>query len=59
MKVTDLAACRKAAERAKYADKVMDAWDKQNPSEKKAQRVGKPSTLDTDAETRRKAKAAL
>jgi hypothetical protein len=59
MKVTDLAACRKQAERTKYAALVLDAWDKQNPSEKKAQRVGKPSTLDTNAETRRKAKGAL
>ena len=59
MKVADLTARRKQAERGKYAALVMDAWDRQNPNEKKAQRVGKPSTLDTDAETRRKAKAAL
>lgn len=59
MKVTDLTARRKQAERSKYAALVLDAWDRQNPSEKKAQRVGKPSTLDTDAETRRKAKVAL
>ena len=59
MKVADLTARRKHAERGKYAALVMDAWDRQNPNEKKAQRVGNPSTLDTDAETRRKAKAAL
>lgn len=59
MKVADLTARRKQAECAKYAALVMDAWDRQSPNEKKAQRVGKPSTLDTDAETRRKAKAAL
>jgi hypothetical protein len=59
MKVTDLAAHRKQTERTKYVAMVMDAWDKQNPGEKKAQRVGKPSTLDTNAEVRRKAKSAL
>lgn len=59
MKVADLTARRKQAERGKYAAQVLDAWDRQNPNEKKAQRVGKPSTLDTDAETRRKAKSAL
>ena len=59
MKVADLTARRKHAERGKYAAKVLDAWDRQNPNEKKAQRVGKPSTLDTNAETRRKAKSAL
>lgn len=59
MKVADLTARRKQSERGKYAALVTDAWDRQNPNEKKAQRVGKPSTLDTDAETRRKAKAAL
>ena len=59
MKVADLTARRKQAERGKYAAQVLDAWDRQNPSEKKAQRVGKASTLDTDSETRRKAKSAL
>ena len=59
MKVADLTARRKPAERGKYAALVMDAWDRLNPHEKKAQRVGKPSTLDTNAETRRKAKSAL
>ena len=57
--VTDLTARREQAERAKYAAQVLDAWDRQNPGEKQAQRVGKPSTLDTDADTRRKAKSAL
>ena len=59
MKVADITSRRKQAERGKYAALVMDAWDSQNPGEKKAQRVGKPSTLDTDAETRRKAKSAI
>lgn len=59
MKVADLTARRKQAERSKYAALVMNAWDRQNPNEKKAQRVGKPSTLDTDADVRRKAKSAL
>lgn len=59
MKVTDLTARRKAADRANYAALVMDAWDRQNPNEKQAKRVGKPSTLDTDADVRRKAKSAL
>lgn len=59
MKVVNFTARRKQAERGKYAAQVLDAWDRLNPSEKKAQRVGKPSTLDTDAETRRKAKSAL
>lgn len=59
MKVTDLTAHRKAAERAQNATQVMDAWDRQNPTEKPVKRAGKPSTLDTDADTRRKAKAAL
>ena len=59
MKVTDLTARRKTADRANYAALVMDAWDRQNPSEKQAKRVGKPSTLDTDPEVRRKAKSAL
>lgn len=59
MKIADLTARRKTAERAKYAAMVSDAFEKLGPSEKKAQRIGKPSTLDTDAETRRKAKAAL
>ncbi len=59
MKVADLTARRKQAERSKYAAQVLDAWDRLNPSEKKAQRAGKPSTLDTDTETRRKAKSAL
>ncbi len=57
--VTDLAARRKAAERAQYAALVMDAWDRQNPTEKQAKRVGKPSTLDTDPDVRRKAKSQL
>ena len=59
MKVADITSRRKQAERGKYAAQVLDAWGRQNPNEKKAQRVGKPSTLDTDAETRLKAKAAL
>ena len=59
MKVADLTARRKQSERGKFAAQVLDAWDQQTPSEKKAQRVGKPSTLDTNAETRRKAKSAL
>ena len=59
MKAADITARRKQAERGKYAAQVLDAWGRQNHNEKKAQRVGKPSTLDTDAETRRKAKAAL
>ena len=32
---------------------------KPNPGEKQAKRVGKPSTLDTDPDVRRKAKSAL
>ena len=60
MKVTDLAARRKQNERRKYADLVMEAWDRQAPPhEKRAKQIGKPSTLDTDPEVRRKAKAAL
>ena len=59
MKVTDLTARRKQAERDKYAVLVLDALDRQNPGEKQAQRVGKPSTLDTNADVRRKAKSAL
>ena len=59
MKVADITSRRKQAERGKYAALVMDAWDRQNPNEKNARRVGEPSTLDTDAETRRKAKSAL
>lgn len=59
MKVADLTARRKQAERGQYAAQVLDALDRQNHNEKKAQRIGKPSTLDTDAETRRKAKSAL
>lgn len=59
MKVADLTARRKQAERSQHAAQVLDAWDRQNPCEKKAQRIGKSSTLDTDAETRRKAKSAL
>lgn len=57
--VADLAARRKAAERAKYAALVMDAWDRQNPDEKQAKRVGKPSTLDTNPDVRRKARSQL
>jgi hypothetical protein len=57
--VTDLATRREAAEHAKYAALVMDAWDRQNPDEKQAKRVGKPSTLDTNPEVRRKAKSQL
>lgn len=57
--VTDLAARREAAERAKYAAQVMDAWDHQNPTERQAKRAGKPSMLDTDPEVRRKAKSQL
>ena len=59
MKVTDLKARRKAAEHAKYTALVMDAWGRLNPGEKQAKRVGKPSTLDTDPDVRRKAKSAL
>lgn len=59
MKVADISNRRKQAERDKQTALVLDAWDRQNPNEKKAQRVGKLSMLDTDAETRRKAKAAL
>ena len=59
MKVADLSNRRKPAERDKHTAQVLDAWDRQNPGEKKAQMVGKPSRLDTDADTRRKAKAAL
>ncbi len=60
MKVIDLTARRKQNERRKYADLVMEAWDRLEPlHEKHAKRIGKPSTLDTDPEVRRKAKAAL
>lgn len=59
MKVTDLTARRKAEERAKYTAQVMDAWDRLHPEDKQAKRVGKPSTLDTNPEVRRKAKSAL
>ncbi|EER61517.1 hypothetical protein AcdelDRAFT_0852 [Acidovorax delafieldii 2AN] len=59
MKVTDLTARRKVAERTNYASMVMEEWDRQNPDKKQAKRVGKPSTLDTDANVRRKAKSAL
>lgn len=57
--VTNLAARRKAAGRAKYASMVMTAWDRQNPDVRQAKRVGKPSTLDTDPDVRRKAKSQL
>lgn len=59
MKVADLSARRKQRERREYAGLVLDAWGRQNPEEKRAKRIGKPSTLDTDPEVRRKAKAAL
>ncbi len=60
MKVSDLAARRKQSNRRNYADLVMQAWDRlASPREQQAQRIGKPSTLDTDPEVRRKAKAAL
>lgn len=57
--VTDLAARRKAAERAQYADQVLAAWDAQTPTEQQARRAGTPSLLDTNAEVRRKAKSQL
>lgn len=57
--LTNLAARRTAAARAKQAAQVLDAWDRQNPNERQAKRVGKPSTLDTDPEVRRKAKSQL
>lgn len=57
--LTNLAARRTAAARAKHAAQVLDAWDRQNPNERQAKRVGKPSTLDTDPEVRRKAKSQL
>lgn len=59
MKVTDLTARRKATESAKYAAQVLDSWDRLYPEDKQAKRAGKPSTLDTNAEVRRRAKAAL
>ena len=59
MKVADISNRRKQAERDKQTALVLDAWDRQNPNEKKAQRIGKLARLDTDEETRRKAKAAL
>lgn len=57
--VTDLTARRKAVERSKYAAQVMDAWDRLYPQDKQAKRAGKPSTLDTNPDVRRKAKSQL
>lgn len=59
VKVADLTARRKLGERAKYAAAVLAAWDKQSPAEKQAKRVGKPSTLDTNEDVRRRAKSLL
>ena len=59
MKPIDFTAHKKAAERKAYSDLVMTAWDRQNPKEREAQRIGKPDRLDTDADVRRKAKEQL
>lgn len=59
MKVVNLAAKKKQADRKAYKGMVMDAWDRLFPKEREAQRIGKPSRLDTDAEVRRKAKEQL
>lgn len=58
--VTDLAAMRNEAARRKYADMVMDAFDRLTPpNERQAKRIGKPSLLDTNPDVRRAAKARL
>lgn len=59
MKVVNFAAKKKQADRTAYKNLVLDAWDRLNPKERKAQRFGKPDRLDTDAEVRRKAKQLL
>lgn len=59
MKVADFTAKKKQADRQAYKGLVLDAWDRLFPKEREAQRIGKPSRLDTDADVRRKAKERL
>lgn len=59
MKIVSLTAKKNQANRAAYKQLVLDAWDRLNPKEREAQRVGKPERLDVDPEVRRKAKQQL
>jgi hypothetical protein len=59
-KITNLKAAKAAREHKRYAEGVLDAYDRLFPEQaKKKAPSGKSETLDTDPEVRRKAKQAL
>ena len=59
MKVVKLNEVRKQAERTKYKDMVLAAFDALTPKQEMQRAAGKPQRLDTDEEVRRKAKQQL
>ena len=59
MKVVSFKAAKAAAERKAYASLVLETYDRLTPPEEKRKALGKPNTLDTDPEVRRKAKSQL
>ena len=59
MKVVKLNEVRKQAERTKYKDMVLAAFDALTPKQEMQKAAGKPQRLDTDEEVRRKAKQQL
>lgn len=59
MSIVKLNEVRKQAERTKYKDLCLAAWDAISPKQEKQKAVGKPQRLDTDEEVRRKAKQQL
>jgi hypothetical protein len=59
MKIVKLHEVRKQAERTKYKDMALAAFDALSPKQEQRKQAGKPQRLDTDEEVRRKAKQQL
>ena len=59
MSIVKLNEVRKQAERTKYKDIVLAAFDALTPKQEQRKQAGKPQRLDTDEEVRRKAKQQL
>lgn len=59
MSIVNFQKKRKQAERTKYKDMVLAAFDSLMPKAQQEQQAGKPQRLDTDPEVRRKAKQQL
>jgi hypothetical protein len=57
--VVSLKAAKASRERKRYAESVLDAYDRLFPERAKKAPSGKSETLDTNPEVRRKAKQAL